>query len=131
MDNFIPKKVLVTGASGFLGSAIVQKLVNNGVKVIGVSRSHEKQNKNFLLEHYSCDLTSKEQTFLFFENHCEGIDSIIHCAGLDGNAAYKKEFSDLLENVNENYGTYYDVRERFNAWIEWYNTQKRIYESVK
>ena len=100
MDNFIPKKVLVTGASGFLGSAIVQKLVNNGVKVIGVSRSHEKQNKNFLLEHYSCDLTSKEQTFLFFENHCEGIDSIIHCAGLDGNAAYKKEFSDYILSEN-------------------------------
>lgn len=45
--------------------------------------------------------------------------------------ADKKEFSDLLENVNENYGTYYDVRERFNAWIEWYKTQKRIYEDVK
>ena len=45
--------------------------------------------------------------------------------------ADKKEFSDLLENVNENYGTYYDVRERFNAWIEWYKTQKEIFESVK
>lgn len=45
--------------------------------------------------------------------------------------ADKREFSDLLENVNENYGTYYDVRERFNAWIEWYKTQKEIFESVK
>ena len=45
--------------------------------------------------------------------------------------ADKREFSDLLENVNENYGTYYDVRERFNAWIEWYNSQKRIYEDIK
>ena len=45
--------------------------------------------------------------------------------------ADKKEFTDLLENVNENYGTYYDVRERFNAWIEWYNTQKRIFESIE
>ena len=45
--------------------------------------------------------------------------------------ADKKEFTDLLENVNENYGQYYDVREKYNAWIEWYNTQKRIYEDVK
>lgn len=45
--------------------------------------------------------------------------------------ADKKQFSDLLENVNENYGTYYDVRERLNSWIEWYKTQKDSYNSLK
>ena len=45
--------------------------------------------------------------------------------------ADKKEFTDLLENVNENYGQYYDVREKYNAWIEWYRAQKEIFESIK
>jgi hypothetical protein len=43
----------------------------------------------------------------------------------------KKNLTDLLENVNENYGTYYQLKEKYEAWIEWYNTQKKIFESVK
>jgi hypothetical protein len=43
----------------------------------------------------------------------------------------KKTLTDLLENVNENYGTYYELKEKYEAWIEWYNTQKKIFESVK
>jgi hypothetical protein len=45
--------------------------------------------------------------------------------------ADKKQFSDLLENVNDNYGTYYDIREKYNAWIDWYTTQKQIFNEVK
>jgi len=43
----------------------------------------------------------------------------------------KKTLTDLLENANENFGTYYSLKEKYNGWIEWYNTQKNIYESVK
>jgi hypothetical protein len=43
----------------------------------------------------------------------------------------KTTLADLIDNANENYGTYYDIREKYNAWIEWYKTQKQIYESVK
>jgi hypothetical protein len=43
----------------------------------------------------------------------------------------KKNLADLLENVNENYGTYYQLKEKYEAWIEWYKAQKQIFESVK
>ena len=43
----------------------------------------------------------------------------------------KKTLADLIENVNENYGDYYTLKFKYNSWIEWYNTQKDIYESVK
>lgn len=42
----------------------------------------------------------------------------------------KHELSDLLENVTENYGTYYDIREKLNAWQFWYKTQKHIYDKI-
>jgi hypothetical protein len=43
----------------------------------------------------------------------------------------KPELSDIIENANENAGKYYELRERFRAWQEWYSTQKKIFESVK
>jgi hypothetical protein len=43
----------------------------------------------------------------------------------------KKTLADLLENANDNYGSYYELKTKYEAWQEWYNKQKQIYESVK
>ena len=43
----------------------------------------------------------------------------------------KIELSDIVENANENAGKYYELRTKYNAWIEWYNTQKKIFNSIK
>jgi hypothetical protein len=43
----------------------------------------------------------------------------------------KPELSDILENASENYGSYYELRERYLAWQDWYKQQKKIYEDVK
>jgi hypothetical protein len=40
----------------------------------------------------------------------------------------KKTLTDLLENVNTNYGSYYVLKEKLEAWQEWYKTQKSIQE---
>lgn len=40
-------------------------------------------------------------------------------------------FSKLTETVNANYSQYYICANKSDSWIEWYNTQKKIYESVK
>lgn len=39
----------------------------------------------------------------------------------------KRNLSDLLENANDNYGTYYTTREKLSAWQNWYNQQKKIF----
>ena len=39
--------------------------------------------------------------------------------------------SDLIENANINYSEYFSLRNKYNAWIEWYNTQKKIYDNSK
>jgi len=42
-----------------------------------------------------------------------------------------KNLSDLLDNANTNYGTYYKVSEQLLAWQEWYKSQKEIYKNIK
>jgi hypothetical protein len=43
----------------------------------------------------------------------------------------KPELSDLISNAADNYAEYYRLRDRYNSWIDWYNTQKQIFESIK
>ena len=40
-------------------------------------------------------------------------------------------FSKLSETVNSNYAQYYLCSNKADSWAEWYNTQKKIYESVE
>jgi hypothetical protein len=41
------------------------------------------------------------------------------------------KLSDLLETVSNNYSSYYECKTKHDSWIEWYNDNKKIYESVK
>ena len=42
--NLIKKKILVTGAAGFIGSEIVKKLLSEGVAVIGIDNLNNYYN---------------------------------------------------------------------------------------
>jgi hypothetical protein len=39
--------------------------------------------------------------------------------------------SEVAKTVTINYTTYYDCAVKLDGWIEWYNVQKIIFESVK
>lgn len=41
------------------------------------------------------------------------------------------KLSDVAKTVNVNYSTYYECAVKNDAWIEWYQIQKNIFESVK
>ena len=41
------------------------------------------------------------------------------------------KLSDITKTVTVNYGTYYECAVKNDAWIEWYQKQKQIFESVK
>ena len=40
------------------------------------------------------------------------------------------KLSDVANTVTVNYGTYYECAVKTDAWIEWYETQRRIFEGV-
>ena len=43
----------------------------------------------------------------------------------------KKDLSDLLTNTNDNYAKAKECHAKSKAWLEWYETQRKIFEEVK
>jgi len=41
------------------------------------------------------------------------------------------KLSDITKTVTVNYGTYYECAVKTDAWIEWYQKQKIIFDQVK
>ena len=41
------------------------------------------------------------------------------------------KLSEIVEIVADNYYTYHECQVKVDAWKEWYDTQKEIYEEVK
>jgi uncharacterized protein YcfL len=42
-----------------------------------------------------------------------------------------EQLSKVLTTVTENYALYHECRAKFDNWILWYNTQKKIFDSVQ
>lgn len=85
-DLALPKgsTILVTGASGFIGSHVVQEALNAGYKVVGTARSDEKaENTKKIFNNnpnYSTTIVKDFQHEGAFDAAVQGVDSIIHVA---------------------------------------------------
>ena len=44
--------------------------------------------------------------------------------------ADKRDLSDMIDNANTNYGTYYEVRAKLISWQSWYKQQKEIFDKT-
>ena len=42
-----------------------------------------------------------------------------------------EKLSEVLKVVVDNYGQYHECKVKVDTWVEWYKTQKDIFESVK
>ncbi len=42
----------------------------------------------------------------------------------------QRKQSDLIQNANENYSKFYELKNRYEAWQEWYEKQQKIYQGV-
>jgi len=99
MDDFkffSGKNVLITGATGLLGSNMLKKLKNLGAKIRAVI--HEKDPEKILegVEYIRCDLTKKYDC----DKAVKGIDYVFHCAAQSFGAKKMKEDPKSLVTPN-------------------------------
>jgi hypothetical protein len=53
------------------------------------------------------------------------------CSPLNQLDPSKDKMSDVLSNVVDNYSLYHICKVKVEAWNNWYNSQKKIYEDIK
>jgi len=75
-DFFKDKKVLVTGASGFIGANMVKELLARGAKIRGAIHKKSPVIKDVSIEYVNADLTLKSDCALA----SDGMDYVIMCA---------------------------------------------------
>lgn len=58
-------------------------------------------------------------------------DMLVTCPALKEVDPTTTKLSTVVGVVSENYGEYQICKDRVDNWVEWYNTQKKIFDSVK
>ena len=57
-------------------------------------------------------------------------DMLIACPDL-AQIPETNKLSEVLPVVADNYGQYYTCKDTVDSWIDWYNTQKKIFDNIK
>lgn len=99
-NSWLNKKVIVTGAGGFIGGHFCRQLAKLGAEVVGIyssSLSDEIQNEA------PNNLVFVQGNLLNYETFLpitQNTQLIINCAALDGNAIFKAQHSASILDVN-------------------------------
>ena len=120
------KKIIVTGCAGFIGSNLVDKLLNSQYKITGIDNLITGQksflkgafkNKNF--KFVNCDLLS----FKKIEKIFKGSDVVFHlAANADVRYGYKNPYRDLEQNTISTFNVLESMRKN--------NVRKIIFSST-
>ena len=70
-------KIYISGASGFIGSNLVEKFCHLGVPIKCLSRSPQTTSRQLPVEWYQGDITDLSS----FHDSLQGCDTVYHCAG--------------------------------------------------
>lgn len=73
-----------------------------------------------------CLATPVKRTFPEVPN-----DLKVACPDLKTIEPNTTKLSEVITVVTENYGQYQECKIKVDTWIEWYNSQKEIFDSVK
>jgi GDP-L-fucose synthase len=96
-NSFKGKRILVTGASGFIGTNLIERLVQSEAIVIGTIHKKSPQIDIHGVSYIYADLTNEHDCFKV----CEGIDYIFMCAANSSGAGVieKAPLTHLTPNV--------------------------------
>jgi uncharacterized protein YbjT (DUF2867 family) len=75
-------RVIVTGASGLIGSAITARLISAGHNVFGLARNVKEEARRWTDAQWrTCDIARMTQSGLWVP-YLDGVDAIVNCAGV-------------------------------------------------
>ncbi len=74
------RRILITGATGALGQAVLEKFTASGDSVIAVHSPDQKPPAVAGVEWMSADLTQRKSVFDLF-GRLDDLDAVVHCAG--------------------------------------------------
>jgi len=78
-NSFLPNKILLTGANGFIGSVVLKELVSRGFHVVAITRNPFKVNEyHGFVEFVTGNLCDENA----IEEAIKECDCVIHCAGV-------------------------------------------------
>jgi type IV pilus biogenesis protein CpaD/CtpE len=58
-------------------------------------------------------------------------DMLTACPDLGTVDPTTTKLSDVVDSVTGNYQAYYSCKDNVDSWINWYNTQQKIFNSIK
>lgn len=128
-DGLTERRILITGATGEIGSCVAAELAAHGAAVVATARNSERlsallstlQGENHV--GVVADLQDEDLSQLFFEATAEGpLDGMVHCAGTSSvlplTLLTRKR---LLEDLQINYLSFIELMRNF--------TRKKNYRS--
>ena len=124
--------ILITGGAGYIGSHIVERLIKNKIKVIGISRNN---NKNLIKSKYfqsaEIDLSELKNIPIKIEkvlDQNEDVEGLISCAGV-GYFGNLENFSvdKILSSINTNLLSHVILTKYLVPFLKKKNKGKLIY----
>jgi UDP-glucuronate 4-epimerase len=102
----MPVRALVTGAAGFLGSHLCERLLGGGAEVLGIDRLSDYYDPELKLRNLAClegddgfHFVDGDLNELDLESRMEGVDAVFHLAAQPGvRASWGREFEVYLSD---------------------------------
>lgn len=87
----LKKKILITGGAGYIGTPVVQELINKNLDIIVLDRfSFDKESLNFFHKKKNLKIINEDmRNKNILAENLENVDTVIHLAALVGEAACK------------------------------------------
>ncbi|RED99803.1 SDR family NAD(P)-dependent oxidoreductase [Marinoscillum furvescens] len=130
----MPKNVLVTGATGNLGTAVCKKLLDQGYQVIGTTRPGSQAPES-AVDFFPCDLTDENATAALFDqlkSKYQRLDGVICLVGGFGMGNIRESSSqDMLQMLQLNYFTAYHTAQQAINWMNTTGGGKLIFIGAK
>jgi UDP-glucose 4-epimerase len=91
------KKIIITGAGGFLGKKLIEKVINQKISIYAMDRIDNFPIHSELLKYYKCNLEIND---IPFDPDIQNADVLFHFAWNGVHPDYRNDYERQLKNIN-------------------------------